>query len=67
MKIIAHRGNIIGPQPAFENTTNYVLDAVYKGFEVEIDVWWKKGNFYLGHDGSEQYIPSSFLFNKNFC
>ena len=66
MKIIAHRGNITGPQPAFENTPNYILDAVYKGFEVEIDVWWKEGSFYLGHDGSDQYIPTNFLFNKNF-
>jgi hypothetical protein len=48
-KIIAHRGNLEGPSKQ-ENS----IQSIYKCFDldldVEIDVWWHKGSFWLGHD-----------------
>ena len=45
--LISHRGNTNGPNPNMENKPEYVLDAKLKGYDVEIDVWWKEDGFYL--------------------
>lgn len=47
---IAHRGNVYGPNQDLENNPDYILNAIELGFEVEIDIWANRGNFYLGHD-----------------
>jgi hypothetical protein len=60
IKIIAHRGNINGPQKDLENNPEYLLQAVHKGFDVELDVWVVDGQYYLGHDKPE------YITNKNF-
>lgn len=49
-KIIAHRGNINGPQPENENKYSYIQNALSFGFDVEVDVWVKNGQIYFGHD-----------------
>lgn len=64
MKIIAHRGNIAGRNPKYENHPDYILDAIHAGYEAEIDVWWKDGRWFLGHDSPEYSTSSSFLENK---
>ena len=64
MKIIAHRGNISGRDPENENRPSYILDAIWLGYEVEVDVWWQQGQWFLGHDSPEYSISSSFLENK---
>ena len=38
MNFIAHRGNTSGPQPSFENTEDYLQDAIDKGYHVEVDI-----------------------------
>ena len=48
--LIAHRGNVNGEVPELENSPIYVRDALYLGFNIEIDVWSLNKNFYLGHD-----------------
>lgn len=52
MKLIAHRGNINGPNPELENSKDYIEDAISLGYDVEIDVWYAQltDSFYLGHD-----------------
>ena len=50
MIIIAHRGNTHGPKPELENKPEYVLEAISKGFDVEVDVWHRSGELWLGHD-----------------
>jgi len=47
---ISHRGNIDGRIPNSENSPEYISLALSKGYEVEIDVWFVDGSFYLGHD-----------------
>jgi len=52
MKLIAHRGNINGPDPSKENNPEYILQAIEAGFDVEIDVRLSVADeqLYLGHD-----------------
>jgi hypothetical protein len=58
MKLIAHRGNIDGPNPLEENKPEYIEEAISKGFDVEIDVRYNlfESNIYLGHDESQYLI-----------
>ena len=66
MIYISHRGNLDGKSKNHENSTEYVLNALKKGFDVEIDVWFKNGNFYLGHDDPKYKIEKKFLENNQF-
>jgi glycerophosphoryl diester phosphodiesterase len=50
MIIIAHRANLQGPSPLTENSIESIQECFSYGFHVEIDVWFEKGNFWLGHD-----------------
>ena len=50
MKLIAHRGNLHGPNPDKENSTDYINEAIESGYNVEIDVWFINNKWYLGHD-----------------
>ena len=54
MKFISHRGNIHGPQPDEENTFDYIDEAIALGYDVEVDLRWKNGQFYLGHDFAQE-------------
>ena len=33
MKLIAHRGNISGPEPERENTMDYIEEAIQLGYD----------------------------------
>ena len=50
MFFISHRGNISGPNKKDENKFEYIKNTLNLGFDVEIDIWHYKNNFYLGHD-----------------
>ena len=50
MILIAHRGNISGPNPELENTMPYLLAAKEQGYHVELDIWAIDHRIYLGHD-----------------
>lgn len=58
---IAHRGNLDGKIPEKENHPEYIVAAILKGYEVEIDVWYQNKNWYLGHDGPVYPISYNFL------
>ena len=64
---IAHRGNTNGPISALENKPDYILDTIKKGFDVEIDLWYDKGQMFLGHDDPQYLIDVQALikFKKN--
>jgi len=51
--LISHRGNINGCFKSYENEPSYVDLTINKGYDVEIDVWYKDGNLWLGHDSPE--------------
>jgi glycerophosphoryl diester phosphodiesterase len=65
MKLIAHRGNINGPDPSKENTLEYIEQAIAQGFDVEVDVRYSPldSKLYLGHDGPDHKVDW-FWFGK---
>lgn len=64
MILIAHRGNFEGRNIKSENEPEYVNKALEKGFEVEIDVWFKNNEWWLGHDKPEYKTDLEFLKKK---
>jgi hypothetical protein len=53
---IAHRGNVSGPLLDFENNPEYLLSAIGKGYDVEVDVWCKNEAIYFGHDKPQYHV-----------
>ena len=66
MIFISHRGNLDGSNQKKENKIEYILNALDSKFEVEVDVWFKKNKFYLGHDEPQYQVDLEFLSNKKF-
>jgi hypothetical protein len=62
MKIISHRGNIIGPcLEDKENRPSYIDCAIQLGLDVEIDIRYIDGNFWLGHDTPDYKVSALWL------
>jgi hypothetical protein len=61
MITISHRGNLNGSNLELENNPSYILSALSKGFDVEVDLWKCGSKLYLGHDKAEYLIKESFL------
>lgn len=54
--LIAHRGLINGPDENLENKRSTIERALNYRFDVEIDLWYIKNNWYLGHDTPNEKI-----------
>ena len=70
MKLIAHRGNIHGPNEELENNPNQIDKCIELGYYVEIDLRYDEltKNMWLGHDEPQYRIDSDFLQNdKLWC
>ena len=65
MKLIAHRGNIFGPDTSRENNPDYIDDALSKKFDVEIDVRFINEQFYLGHDTPDYKIDFDWIISRS--
>jgi hypothetical protein len=63
--LIAHRGNINGPNPEKENTPDYIDEAILADYDVEIDVWVINNEIYLGHDAPDTLIELNFLTERS--
>jgi len=61
MRIIAHRGNLYGPDPVTENREETISVAISNGFDCEIDIWKIDGRIWLGHDGPDTETSIEFL------
>lgn len=61
MKLIAHRGNINGPDISNENNPKYIENAIIQGFNVEIDLRYIDSKLYLGHDSPDYEIEWTWL------
>jgi hypothetical protein len=59
MRVIAHRGNVDGPDSENENKYTFIQSALDLGFDVEIDVWVVDSNIYLGHDKPQYALEKS--------
>ena len=60
-RIISHRGNLEGEDLEKENKPEYILKALKKGFDVEVDVFCIKSKLFLGHDEPLYPINRYFL------
>lgn len=59
MKVIAHRGNLNGPDPENENKYTHIESALELGFDVEIDIWAVNGALMFGHDAPQYAVEKS--------
>ena len=64
MKAISHRGNINSIEKDRENSPDYINEALKNGFDVEVDVRFENGKFFLGHDFNQFEIDKKFLLNN---
>lgn len=64
MKIISHRGNLKGIVSNKENRPSYIDCAIGCGYEVEIDIRYINGEFWLGHDTSDYKITKEWILNR---
>lgn len=64
--LIAHRGNTLGPDKGNENKPDYILEALNKGFDCEVDLRLDQNSdvFYLGHDEKQYQITFDWLLEK---
>ena len=70
MLLIAHRGNLNGPDLDNENKPVYLINAINLGFFVELDLWFVNDKLFLGHDRPQYEVNKDFLIEykeKMFC
>ncbi len=65
MKLISHRGNINGRILEKQNSPYYINYALNCGYDVQVDIWYKNKNVYLGHDYPLYFIPQQFVKKNN--
>ena len=58
---IAHRGLIDGPNPQTENSMTTVTEWCRQGRSSEIDIWWHREAFWIGHDEPREPVSPEFL------
>jgi hypothetical protein len=63
MILVAHRGNISGPNKKKENSPQYIQEALDLKYDVEVDVWVDDG-IWLGHDKPQYKIGLKFLMSN---
>jgi len=65
MILIAHRGNVHGPQAEMENRPDYIDASITAGYDVEIDVWQTESGYFLGHDEPQYKVDLEFLLGRS--
>jgi hypothetical protein len=61
MRLISHRGNLNGPIEERENSLVYIDEAVYLGYDVEVDVWKVDEELFLGHNIPQHRVNISWI------
>ena len=64
MKLIAHRGNISGPNEELENKVDYIEEAINQGYDVEVDLRLKNKSLFLGHDYPQYQVDLNWLIKR---
>lgn len=64
MILISHRGNINGRFETNENNPDYIDLAISKGYDVEVDIWYKEGLLWLGHDKPDYEIDLLWIVDR---
>ena len=61
LKLIAHRGNIAGPNPDNENKIDYLKNSYNIGYDIEVDLIGHRGILYFGHDEPDEVADTNFI------
>jgi len=61
MNLISHRGYEDGENTLLENHPTQIKKLLEMGINVEIDVWYIDGKYFLGHEGPKYQVEESFL------
>jgi hypothetical protein len=63
MRVIAHRGNLNGPNPLMENDPKRITQCIEMGYDVEIDLRYDTatGTLWLGHDEPQHIVNWMWL------
>ena len=64
MILISHRGNTNSVDNSRENTHSYIQEAIDRGFDVEIDIWYFDNKFWLGHDKQEKEVSIDWILKR---
>ncbi len=64
MIFISHRGFINGPDDNIENNPDHIKFLLNQKINIEIDIYFYKSKFYLGHDEPVYEIKHDFLINE---
>lgn len=64
--IISHRGLLIGPDNQLQNRPDQIEKALALDFDVEIDVRYIDGKYFLGHDTPDFEVSWDWLSQANF-
>lgn len=67
MILISHRGNLTGENPKYENDPSYIREAIQAGYKVEIDVWWYRDRWFLGHNKPTYPLKNVELILSCWC
>lgn len=65
MRLIAHRGNLVGPNTSRENLPAYVDIALSSGYDAEIDIWLIDNLLFLGHDKPQFEVTLEWLITRS--
>lgn len=63
--LIAHRGLLEGPSKDLENHPETLERARSRGYDIEIDLWFDQGRWYLGHDAPTHECTIDWLSSIN--
>jgi hypothetical protein len=61
---IAHRGLIDGPNHDAENSMTTITEWCRQGRASEIDIWWHREAFWIGHDEPREPVSPEFLHSE---
>lgn len=61
MLLISHRANLNGRNPKTENSPDAIDAAISLRYDVEVDVWYDNGKWFLGHDKPTYAIGFDWL------
>ena len=64
MILISHRGNVNGSVPEKENRPSYIDSAIQLNYEVEVDLRFINGEFWLGHDTPQYKIEIPWMVKR---
>lgn len=64
---ILHRGLSYGPNPTLENDEITLLSRIVEGWDVELDVWYINGDWWIGHDRPSSKLQHLELLTHPHC